>query len=215
MPWKERYTISDEKSLADDEIRWPRGARCCVGITVDLSVAAGPDGIRAADLTTPEAEFGANQGLAALLAVLQRHDLRATFAVPAVLAHIYAEKVRSLLDDGHEIAANGFKHEDVSGLERDDERARIARATEIIAEVTGRRPSGWFSLPRQGDQFAGGTISPNTIDLLLEAGYAYMGNGLADDIPHYWVTDFASRRAILALPYYCHFDDQFFLMFPR
>jgi hypothetical protein len=31
MPWKERYTISDEKSLADDEIRWPQGARCCFG----------------------------------------------------------------------------------------------------------------------------------------------------------------------------------------
>jgi hypothetical protein len=70
-------------------------------------------------------------------------------------------------------------------------------------------------LPRQGDPFAGGTISPNTMDLLLEAGYGYMGNGLADDIPHYWVTDFASRRAILTLPYYYHFDDQFFLMFPR
>jgi hypothetical protein len=41
MPWKERYTISDEKSLGDDEIRWPQGARCCVGITVDLSVAVG------------------------------------------------------------------------------------------------------------------------------------------------------------------------------
>ena len=68
MPWKERYTISDEKSFADDDIRWPQDARCCVGITVDLSVAAGPEGIRAADLKTPEAEFGANQGLAALLA---------------------------------------------------------------------------------------------------------------------------------------------------
>jgi peptidoglycan-N-acetylglucosamine deacetylase len=202
MPWKERYTISDEKSLADDEIRWPRGARCCVGITVDLSVAAGPEGIRAADLTTTEAEFGANQGLAALLAVLKRNDLRATFAVPAVLAHIYANQVRTLLAQGHEIAAHGFKHEDVSALEREDEHARITRATEILAEVTGQRPQGWFSLPRQGDPFAGGTISPNTMDLLIEAGYAYMGNGLADDIPHYWVTDFTSRRAILTLPYY-------------
>ena len=53
------------------------------------------------------------------------------------------------------------------------------------------------------------------MDLLIEAGYVYMGNGLADDIPHYWVTDFTSRRAILTLPYYYHFDDQFFLMFPR
>jgi len=215
MPWKERYTISDEKSLADDEIRWPGDVRCCVGITVDLSVAAGPDGIRAADLTTPEAEFGANQGLSALLAVLRRYDFKATFAVPGVLAHIYADRVRVLVTEGHEIAAHGFKHEDVSGLEREDERARIVRTTEILAEITGQRPAGWFSLPRQGDPFAGGTISPNTMDLLLDAGYAYMGNGLADDIPHYWVTDFASRRALLTLPYYYHFDDQFFLMFPR
>jgi hypothetical protein len=29
------------------------------------------------------------------------------------------------------------------------------------------------------------------------------------------VSDFASRRAILTLPYYYHFDDQFFLLFPR
>ena len=117
MPWKERYTISDEKSLADEEIRWPQGARCCVGVTVDLSVAAGPEGIRGADLRTPEAEFGAHQGLSALLATLRRHDLRATFAVPAVLAHIQAEQIRSLVAEGHEIAAHGFKHEDVSALE--------------------------------------------------------------------------------------------------
>jgi peptidoglycan/xylan/chitin deacetylase (PgdA/CDA1 family) len=215
MSWKERYTISNEKSLTDDEIRWPQGARCCVGITVDLSLASGPDGIGAADLTTPDAEFGANQGFSALLIVLKRYDLKATFAVPAVLAPIYGDRIRALVADGHEIAANGFKHEDVSSFQREDERARIMRATELLAEVTGRRPEGWFSLPRQGDPFAGGTISPNTMDLLIEAGYRYMGNSLADDIPHYWVTDFASRRAILTLPYYYHFDDQFFLMFPR
>jgi len=53
------------------------------------------------------------------------------------------------------------------------------------------------------------------MSLLIEAGYTYTGNGLADDIPHYWVADFANRRAILTLPYYYHFDDQFFLMFPQ
>jgi hypothetical protein len=69
-------------------------------------------------------------------------------------------------------------------------------------------------LPRPGDPFAGGTISPQTMDLLLDAGYQWFGNGLADDVPHDWVTDFASRRAILTLPYYYHYDDQFFLLFP-
>src|SRR5258708_13035107 len=119
MPWKERYTIADEKSLADDEIRWPGDARCCVGITVDLSLAAGPDGIRAADLTTPEAEFGANQGSSALLAVLRRYDLKATFAVPGVLAHIYADRARALVPAGHAIAAHGFKHTDVNPPHRE------------------------------------------------------------------------------------------------
>jgi peptidoglycan/xylan/chitin deacetylase (PgdA/CDA1 family) len=215
MPWKERYTISDEKSLADEEVHWPGGARCCVSITIDLGIAAGPEGIRATDLRTPSALFGMGQGLAAMLGTLKRYDLKATFAVPAVVAHIYADKIRAIASEGHEIAAHGFKHEDVSALERAEERERIARTTGILADVTGRRPAGWFSLPRQGDPFAGGTISPNTMQLLIEAGYTYMGNGLADDIPHYWVTDFASRQAILTLPYYYHFDDQFFLMFPR
>jgi hypothetical protein len=41
-----------------------------------------------------------------------------------------------------------------------------------------------------------------------------MGNGLADDAPHYWVSDFAHRRALLTLPYLYHFDDQYFSMFP-
>jgi peptidoglycan/xylan/chitin deacetylase (PgdA/CDA1 family) len=215
MPWKQDYTISDEGSLADAEIRWPEGARCCVAVTVDLSVASGAEGVTATDLATPEALFGANQGLAALREVLRERGMRATFAVPAVIAHIHCDLVRSLAAEGHEIAAHGFRHEDVSGLERDEERLRIARTTEILTDVAGRKPAGWFSLPRQGDRYAVGAISPNTIDLLLEAGYVYLGNGLADDIPHYWVSDFASRRALLTMPYYYHFDDQFFLMYPR
>ncbi len=52
------------------------------------------------------------------------------------------------------------------------------------------------------------------MDLLIEEGYTYLGNSMADDIPHYWVTDSASRRNLLAMPYYYHFDDLFFLMFP-
>jgi hypothetical protein len=61
MPWKQGYTISDEKSLADSEIRWPDGARCCVALTVDLSVASGTEGITADDLATSEALFGRRQ----------------------------------------------------------------------------------------------------------------------------------------------------------
>lgn len=214
MPWKEGYTISDEIGVRDDEVRWPVGKRCCVAITVDLSVASTGAGITAQDLASPRAQFGAGDGLDHVRKALGRFGLRATFAVPAVMAKSDPDLIRSLRTDGHEIAAHGVKHEDAAGLDRADEAARIALATTILTDITGVRPRGWFSLPRQGDPFAGGTISPNTMDLLLDAGYDWFGNGLADDIPHWWVTDFASRRAILTLPYYYHYDDQFFLLFP-
>lgn len=214
MPWKQGYTISDERGLRDDELAWPNGARCCVAITIDLSVATGAEGITQRDITSDKAQFGAREGLAQLRQVLTRHHLRATIATPAVIAQAFPENVRALVADGHEIAAQGLLHEDVSALNRAEEEARIAQATEILTAIAGARPTGWFSLPRPGDPFAGGTISPHTMDLLIDAGFAYMGNGLADDIPHYWVTDFATRRAILTLPYYYHYDDQFFLLFP-
>ncbi|HEX2885373.1 polysaccharide deacetylase family protein [Vineibacter terrae] len=214
MPWKDRYTISDEVGLADADIVWPDGARCCVTVTVCLGAASGPQGLTAADMRTPEAYFAANDGIEQLMRVLDRHGMRVTFAVPGVLAPPYRHRLRALVAAGHEVAALGFRHEDVTTLARDEEKDRLARTTVLIAEAAGARPLGWFALPRQSDAFAGGAISPSTIDLLIEAGYTYLGNGLADDIPHWWVADFATRRALLALPYYYHFDDQFFHLFP-
>jgi peptidoglycan-N-acetylglucosamine deacetylase len=215
MPWKDRYTISDERTVLDSDVRWPGGKRCCFRVVVDLSPACGPEGLKPQDLATPDAYFGMHGGLDALMGVLRQHGLTATFAVPAAIAEIHAGTITRLAGEGHEIAAHGFKHEDVSLLTRDEERARLERTTEILARVAGRRPSGWFSLPRPADKFGGGAVSADTVDLLIENGYDYFGNGLADDLPHYWVSDFASRRALLTLPYYYHFDDQFFLLFPR
>ncbi|MDA1099641.1 MAG: polysaccharide deacetylase family protein [Proteobacteria bacterium] len=214
MPWKQGYTATDEIGLRDDEVHWPDGHRCCLAVNVDLSLARRPEGLRAADLRDSRAVFGLHEGLDQLLATLARFNIKATFTVPAAMARLLGGALRELASEGHEIAAHGFKHEDVSTLDRVEEKARMDLTTEILTEVIGHAPQGWYSLPRQGDPFAVGTISPNTMDLLIEAGYRYMGNGLSDDIPHYWVTDFEQRRAILTLPYFYHFDDQFFLLFP-
>lgn len=214
MPWKDSYTISDEVGLRDSELSWPDGARCCVAITVDLNVASGPAGVTKRDLESAPAQFGLRDGLGQVRAALARFGLRATFSVPAVMALVHGATLRELVAEGHEVAAGGWLGEDVATLDRDEETRRIADTTATLADITGIRPAGWYCLPRQGDGFAGGGISPHTVDLLLEAGYGWLGNGLADDIPHWWVSDFASRRALLTLPYYYHYDDQFFLMFP-
>ena len=214
MPWKQNYTISDEIGIRDADVRWPDGKRCCLSLVVDLSPASTPAGITAGDLTHPTSLFGITVGLQNIMQLLRRFDLRATFVVPAVMAEIYPDRIKAIRDDGHEIAAGGWKHEDVSTLSVEEERQRIALTTDTLERIVGRRPKGWFSLPRQQDAFAVGTVSAATMSLLIDAGYSYMGNGLADDAPHYWVADVLQRKTILTLPYHYSCDDQFFLMFP-
>lgn len=214
MPFTPGYTISDETSLADDEIVWPSGKRCAVSVTVALSTASSPEGISARDIAGDDAELGFGSGLDVLLEVLERLGIRATFAVPAVIAAIEADRVRQLAEAGHEIAALGFRHEDPTDLPLEVERARLLATIWAIREATGTAPAGWYGLPRQTDRYAAGTISPNTVDLLIDEGFQYLGNGMADDIPHYWVADPSPPKALLAMPYSYHFDDQFFLQFP-
>jgi peptidoglycan/xylan/chitin deacetylase (PgdA/CDA1 family) len=215
MPWKANYTISDEIGLSDRSIVWPDHNRCCFNVVVDLSLASGPEGLLPSDLATGDSVFAVGGGLAGLLDVLTSHRIVATFAVPAAMVKIYPDAIEAVLKRGHEVAAEGLFHEDVSRLSREEERARMKAATSILSEAIGSRPAGWYDLPRHKDKFAVGAISPHTTTLLVEEGYTYFGNCPADDAPHYSVIDFATAQAIVAMPYYYHFDDQFFMMYPR
>lgn len=132
--------------------------------------------------------------------------MKATFAVPLAMARAFPESVRRAHADGHEIAAGSFAKEDVAGLSPDEERERIERTFSGLAELTGTRPEGWFTLPRTGDDYPGGSVSDATGELLLEAGCGYFGNSMADDIPHYWITDYDRRHTLLMLPYYYAMD---------
>jgi peptidoglycan/xylan/chitin deacetylase (PgdA/CDA1 family) len=107
MPWKDDYTVTDEKSLDDDEVAWPGGKRCCFTVVVDLSLGTSPLGVQASDIRGSRAMFGLEDGLAQLLSVFARHDIRATFTVPAVMAAMLGPRLRELQHDGHEIALNG------------------------------------------------------------------------------------------------------------
>src|SRR4051812_23015889 len=150
MPWKDRSPIPGERGIADAAVAWPAGARCCFTLTVDLSPPCGPAGIQPADLATPDAQYGMHGGLDGLLGVLRKHGIPATFAVPGVIADIHAPRIRALTAEGHEIAAHGWRHEDVSALDAAEETARLDRTTATIAGVVGTRPLGWYSLARPG-----------------------------------------------------------------
>ena len=90
--------------------------------------------------------------------------------------------VRSISVEGHEIAAHGFRHEDVSGLERDEERRRILRTTEILPTSLGtNRPAGSRCRGR-ATITRSAPSAPTRSTSCLRPATDYLGNGLADDI---------------------------------
>lgn len=229
MPWKDGYTTSDEKSMNDEEIEWLGGQQCAVSIVVDYRVKLDFDGteLKGVDYRVqghPKnielrvenhlAEFGAKIGIWRLFDLFEKYEIKATFAVPEIMADLYPNSVNEIIKRDHEVAAHGYRCEEIGRLEIEEERRMLDQTTHKLEEVCGQKPVGWFSLPHQSDHYAGGQLSPNSINLLIDSGYEYLGNGMADDIPHYWVIDFYTGRKILTLPYYYHLDDQFFLMFP-
>ncbi|MEO9340751.1 polysaccharide deacetylase family protein [Mesorhizobium sp. SB112] len=214
MPWKENYTASDEIAIRDTVIVWPTGIVCGFGVTVDLNPATGLGGIDAMSFCTPTVQFGIHEGIDHLLALFSRLQIRATFATPGYFASVYPRLISRIATAGHEIAVNGLAGEDTSNLSTTEELRRMRVARQMVADATGAKPHGWFSLPRAKDVFATGLTSRDTVRLAQECGFAYYGNGLSDDAPHYWVTDFENKSAFITLPYYYHFDDRFFLMFP-
>ncbi|MET3600829.1 polysaccharide deacetylase family protein [Martelella mangrovi] len=215
MPWKDNYTTSNEVAVSDYNVRWPGDRQMAMLVTVNLNPAAKPSGITEKDLAYPTWHFGMNEGLDAFLDLFSDLGIKATFAVPAVIADSYAARMETILDHGHEIAAQGLFGEDPATLSPEQEAEHIQSATDIITRITGRRPEGWYALSRPDDLFATGSVTDRTIGLLKAAGYRYFGNGLADDAPYWWVSDFDKAEGLLTLPYYYHFDDTYFLMFPR
>ena len=211
MPWKKDFTLSDEMSPSG--IVWPAG-KAAVSVVVDYSVPAGAEGIDEAAIAYARTVWGNAVSGGWLIDYLNAYGVKATFAVPLAMARAFPESVRRAHADGHEIAAGSFAKEDVAGLSPDEERERIERTFSGLAELTGTRPEGWFTLPRTGDDYPGGSVSDATGELLLEAGCGYFGNSMADDIPHYWITDYDRRHTLLMLPYYYAMDTQFFMFFP-
>jgi peptidoglycan/xylan/chitin deacetylase (PgdA/CDA1 family) len=214
MPWKDRYTVCDEKSLVDDDVSWPSKQQIAVRVVVDYSVDAVGDGIGHTDINRSVIAHARGVQVWRLLDLFDKYGVRATFAVPAIMAEAFGDNVREASQRGHEIAAHGYLHEDVSKLDRQEEERRLRLTTDLLEDVAGNRPVGWFSLPTRNDPDGCGYLSSNTMALLDEAGYSYFGNGLADDIPYYWIYDYETRKNVLTLPYYYHFDDQWFISFP-
>lgn len=109
-----------------------------------------------------------------LFALLDRHDVRATFFIEGWNGLHHADTVAEIVDRGHELGMHGWVHERWHELDEATERDLATRATEALTGAAGVAPVG-FRAP-------GGDRSPRTERILRDLGYRYdasIGRGMA------------------------------------
>ena len=202
------------------QIRWPGGARIAVSLVVNYEEGAEystldgdphhetngevpspvPPGDR--DLNNESFfEYGSRVGVWRLLDLLRRYDAPATFYCCALALERNPEAAREIPAAGHEVCGHGYRWEEYHKMEREAERAAIARTVQSLERTTGQRPVGWFT--RYGP-------SVNTRQLVAEhGGFIYDSMGLNDDLPYYTtVPDAAGQpRPWLVVPYSMETND--------
>lgn len=152
---------------------WPGGARCAVALSFDSDhetneLREGGD----SPGKLSQGQYGNRQGVPRIVDILKRHNVPASFYVPAVTAMLYPDEQRNLVAQGHEIGIHGWIHERNSVLPIDAERDLMQRSFDVLKKITGVDPVGMRT--------PSWDFSPNTLRLAKELGLIYDSSLMAD-----------------------------------
>jgi peptidoglycan/xylan/chitin deacetylase (PgdA/CDA1 family) len=180
--------------------QWPNDAKVAVGLSFDLDNETGSlrDNRHSPSLLS-QGEYGSRAGLPRVLALLERHQIAASFFIPAVSALLYPESIDAIRKSGrHEIGLHGWIHERNSALDEATERELMKRAVETLTRAAGRRPAGMRT--------PSWDYSPATLRLARELGLLYDSSLMADDRPYEILAD-GQPTGIVELPVEWILDD--------
>ena len=143
-------------------------------------------------------EYGSRAGLWRLLRIFRARAIKVTVFAVAMALRRNPAAVHAMLDDDHEIAGHGWRWIDYQFVDEETERDHLRLAVDTIADLTGKRPLGWYT----------GRDSPNTRRLVVEhGGFLYDADSYADDLP-YWET--VDGKPHLVVPYTLDANDMRF-----
>ena len=134
-------------------------------------------------------DYGARAGVWRILRIFENAGVPLTvFAVGHALA-ANPDVGRAFAALGHEVASHHWRWIDYLDVPEEVEREHVRRSVEIITELTGTAPAGWY----------GGRTSPRSRRLAVEAGcFRYDSDVYDDDLPHWTDVD---GTALLLVPY--------------
>ncbi len=146
-----------------------------------------------------QGEYGARVGLQRVVDLMDRHQIPASFFIPAVSLVLRPEMVDVIQASGrHEFAVHGWIHELNTALDAETERALVIRATNYLEQATGSRPVGYRA--------PSWNFSPNTLDIIRGLGFLYDSSLMADDRP-YEIMQNGEPTGLVELPVEWILDD--------
>jgi peptidoglycan/xylan/chitin deacetylase (PgdA/CDA1 family) len=186
---------------------WPGNARCAVALSFDCdheTFELGGGGNAIGRLAW--GEFGRRVGVPRILQALRKHDVTASFFMPAVCSLIDPEETKRIVDAGHEIGMHGWIHENNSKLDESTERELMLRARDVLEKNAGAAPVGFRS--------ANWDLSPHTIALVAELGLEYDSSLMADEDCYELLLD-GEASGVVEVPVEWLRDDAVYLLFNR
>ncbi len=194
----------DWRSPLPPGFRWPDGIQAAACFTFDVDAESAilfdhPESAAWLDVMSHQA-YGVRTGIARLLRILDRANVRSTFFIPGYSAERWPAICRAIRDAGHEIAHHGYLHEGAHGASVEEQDGRIVRGLASLDEVLGVRPTGY-----RGPNWE---LTFETPSILARHGFRY-DSGLMDaDHPYVLATSEEPGAATLVeLPGHWALDD--------
>ena len=148
-------------------------------------------------------EYGSRAGVWRILKEFERRDLPLTVFGIAMALQRHPQLTQTFVDLGHEIACHGLRWIHYQDIDEKTERDHMQKALEIIQQLTGALPLGWYT----------GRDSPNTRRLVVDSGnFLYDSDYYGDDLP-FWTevkTSSAETKPHLVIPYTLDTNDMRF-----
>lgn len=191
-----------------DGIKWPYHAPIAVMVTFDFDAellryaTSGKEHIEFPDES--RGHYGPREGLSRCLDVLKKNEIKSTFFVPGYNVWKYPDEVKSIVNDGHELAYHGYLHENSMDTPAQEEAACMEKSEALLCEASGRKVIG--------HRAPTGMLHPYSIELMQKRGYRYSSVMKDRDWP-YLHTGNPDYEPIVELPTEHTLDDYTYFYF--
>lgn len=168
-------------------LRWPNGARVALWVIPNIehfmfdrpstSITPITTSLVPDILNYSWRDYGVRVGIWRMMEVMEKYGVKGTVALNSDVCGEYPQIIDAGKKLGWEWMGHGKNNSMLmAGRPEDEERGMIQEIHKIITDSTGAKPRGWLG-PALSETY-------NTLDLLAETGFDYVGDWVNDEQPY-------------------------------